>query len=338
MARKVLILAASPIDTARLQGYAEVREIQDMYQRSNHREDFDVKLIPATRCQDFQQALLNHRPEIVHFVGHGVENAGLALEMDDGAAQLVTGDRLGEWFAVAKSVKCVILNACYSEVQATAISQVVPCVIGTLYSFCDRAALEFSIAFYGALFARESYRAAFRMGKSGVSDSMEANGLILMIRESPAEEDAVWELKKPKETAAGQSAIDTLESFVGSLNWVKKHSRSLYGLSPSQQDRLVGAIKQARREHTLDFHPIEIDVLELAIHYVFYCLQNRQSLRFKMPKKEYLRRLTELSQNGQKIRVGKEKLSILVRESEYCLDVKEDLSKIIEKLEFHNEI
>ncbi len=133
--------------------------------------------------------------------------------------------------------------------------------------------------------------------------------------------------------------IDTLESFVGSLNWVKKRARSLYGLSPSQEDQLVRAINQARGEPILDFYPIEIDVLELATHYVFYCLQDRPSRRFKkMSGKEYIRKLTDLFQKGQNIRVGKEKLSILVRESENRLKVKEDLSKIIEKFEVYNEV
>ena len=335
MARKVLILAASPIESARLQGYAEVRKIRDLRQASNCRDDFEVEIIPAARPEDFYQALLNHRPEVVHFVGHGVENLGLMLETDDGGSQLVSGDRLKTWFEVTKSVKCVILNACYSEVQGTAIATVVPCVIEMAFSICDRAALEFSIAFYRTLFAGESYRDAFRIGKGEISNSMEANTLVNKIRDEVEERVAI-DLEPPR----SRMSIDTLESFVGSLNWIKKYSqsRSLYGLSSSRQDQIVGAIQQARREPVLDFHPIEIDVLELAIHYVFYHLQDRPSLTFKMSKKEYLCRLTVLSQNGQKIRVGKEKLSILVRESEHRLGVKEDLSKMIEKLEFNNEI
>ena len=132
MVRKVLVLAASPIESVRLQGYPEVREISDLRQRANYRDDFDIKIIPAARPEDFQKALLTHRPEIVHFAGHGVENEGLMLEMDDGSAQLVSGDRLKVWFEVAKSVKCVVLNACYSERQAAAIAEVIPCVIGSL--------------------------------------------------------------------------------------------------------------------------------------------------------------------------------------------------------------
>ena len=333
MARKVLILAASPIGSARLQGYAEVREILDLRQASNCRDDFEVKIIPAARPEDFYQALLNHRPEVVHFVGHGVENSGLMLETDDGGSQLVSGDRLKTWFEVAKSVKCVILNACYSEVQGTAIAEVVPCVIGMAFSICDRAALEFSIAFYRTLFAGESYRDAFRIGKGEISDSMEANTLVDKIRDEVEDRVAI-DLEPP----GSRMSIDTLESFVGSLNWVKKHSRSLCGLLPSHRDQLLGAINQAKREPILDFHPIEIEVLELASHYVFYCLQNRPSPTLKIPKKEYVRRLTEFSQNNQKIRVGKEKLSILVRESGNRLNCKENLSKIIEKLEVRNEV
>jgi hypothetical protein len=94
-----------------------------------------------------------------------------------------------------------------------------------------------------------------------------------------------------------------------------------------------------KREFALDFLPIEIEVLELAAHYVFYCLtSNRQSpFLEEKSKREYMSRLKDLSRLGQPIRIGKNRLSILVEESEICCGVKKEFSKIIEKLEVGNE-
>jgi hypothetical protein len=51
----------------------------------------------------------------------------------------------------------LILNACFSEVQADAISQHIKYVIGMNKAIGDTAAIEFSIGFYDALGAGETY-------------------------------------------------------------------------------------------------------------------------------------------------------------------------------------
>jgi hypothetical protein len=100
----------------------------------------------------------------------------------------------------------------------------------------------------------------------------------------------------------------------------------------------VSAINRAKTESTLDFHPVELSVLELAAHYVFYHLRNRESPVFgRKSKGKYISDLKSFSRTGQKIRIGKKCLSILVRESEIRYGVEEEFAKIIEKMELHNE-
>ena len=53
--------------------------------------------------------------------------------------------------SASETVKCVLINACYSEVQAKAISQFIPIVIGTKKEISDNAAIKFSTGFYTAL-------------------------------------------------------------------------------------------------------------------------------------------------------------------------------------------
>ena len=343
--KTILVLAANPT-TVQLQLDEEVRNIRAALERSKGRDGFRLETRSVVRWKDVRRAIEDLQPEVVHFSGHGAGEEGLLLEDEEGGGvRYVSADALRRMFELFPCVECVVLNACYSEVQARAIYRHVSCVIGMSLSVGDRAARDFAEAFYDGLGAGRGYQEAFDLGLSGIANDVKVWTPVLLRKEILRDGIDLEDLGIPKfsaielEQPGGRMSIDTLESFVGSLNWVKKHSRSLYGLPPSHQDQLVGAIKQARREPILDFDPVEINVLELASHYVFYCLQDRPSPTFKrMSKKEYLRKLAEFSQNGQQIRVGKEKLSILVRESENRLNVKEDLSKIIEKLEFHNEI
>ncbi|MEL7006442.1 MAG: hypothetical protein AAFN93_27495 [Bacteroidota bacterium] len=64
----------------------------------------------------------------------------------------------------AETVKCVVLNACYSEVQAEAIATQIDTVIGMYESIGDKAAIIFSKGFYEGLGAGESVEFAYELG------------------------------------------------------------------------------------------------------------------------------------------------------------------------------
>jgi polysaccharide pyruvyl transferase WcaK-like protein len=67
------------------------------------------------------------------------------------------------------SVKLVVLNACYSDVQAEVLLAHIDCVIGMGGSILDDAARNFAIGFYGGLGERESVAAAFKQGRAAIS-------------------------------------------------------------------------------------------------------------------------------------------------------------------------
>lgn len=62
----------------------------------------------------------------------------------------------------------MLLNACYSDVQAEAIYQHIDCVVGMNRAIGDRAAIEFAVGFYDALGANRSYEDAFEFGCSAI--------------------------------------------------------------------------------------------------------------------------------------------------------------------------
>ncbi len=169
--RTILILASSPIDTARLRLDKEAREIDEGLRRAQKREQFTLQQKWAVRPDDLRRTLLDFHPQIVHFSGHGTGGKGLILENDAGEVQLVPTNALANLFKLfaSRGVECVVLNACYAEVQAEAISQYINYVVGMSDEISDRAALKFAVGFYDALGAGWSYEDAFNLGCSAIA-------------------------------------------------------------------------------------------------------------------------------------------------------------------------
>jgi hypothetical protein len=145
----------------------EVREIQQTLRQSNHRDEFRVIPVGAVRIDDLQQTLYDYHPTIVHFSGHGSGNNGLILEDNSGRSVYVSEDALARLFkAFQTEVECVLLNACYSEIQAQAIHQHIDCVVGMNQAIGDSAAIKFAVGFYRALGAGEPYNNCFESGRT----------------------------------------------------------------------------------------------------------------------------------------------------------------------------
>ena len=117
--KRILILSANPKNTNQLRLDEEVREIKAALKLSKNREQFEVVTESALRVNDLWRSLLDNLPHIVHFSGHGSGSDGLALENKLGEMQLVSSEALAGLFELfEEQVECVVLNACYSEVQA----------------------------------------------------------------------------------------------------------------------------------------------------------------------------------------------------------------------------
>ncbi len=145
----ILILAANPKDTPQLRLEEEIREIDEGLRRANHRDKFKLEMKLAVRQRDFYRAILDTHPQIIHFCGHGAGEDGILLEDETGTTASVQADTLASLFKLfaKKGLECVVLNACYSEVQAEAIRQHINHVIGMNRAIGDKAAINFAVAF-----------------------------------------------------------------------------------------------------------------------------------------------------------------------------------------------
>ncbi len=167
--KTILILTANPKGTPHLRLDQEVREIEEGLQRAQRRDHFNLEQRWAIRPRDVRRAMLDIKPNIVHFSGHGAGEEGLIFEDDVGQPKFVTEEALAQLFELfAPQIECIVLNGCYSEVQAKVIARHIPYVIGMQKAIGDRAAISFSVGFYDALGVGETVEFAYAVGCNAI--------------------------------------------------------------------------------------------------------------------------------------------------------------------------
>jgi hypothetical protein len=165
--KSILLLAANPKETRSLRLQEEEREIKERLRLAGYGKT-PINSTGATRSRDIQQAMLDFKPQIVHFSGHGAAQEGLVFEDATGQEKLVNSTALANLFRLFNRVECVVLNACYSKFQAEAIARHIEYVIGMNQGIGDKAAIEFSVGFYSALGSGESIEFAYELGCNAI--------------------------------------------------------------------------------------------------------------------------------------------------------------------------
>ncbi len=182
----VLFLAANPIDHDRLRLDEEVRAIQEMIRKSEHRESVNFKSCWAVRPLDVLQAINEHSPAIVHFSGHGSKEEELLFQDDAGNSKPVNKEAIVQiMVACSEGIRLVFFNTCYSEAQAKAVVQHVEAAIGMGANISDKAAQVFSSQFYSAIGFGHSVEKAFEQAKAALmlEDIKEENIPKLFVKE-----------------------------------------------------------------------------------------------------------------------------------------------------------
>ncbi len=113
---------------------------------------------------DISEALREHRPHVLHFVGHGVFEGGggkLIIEDEDHYALEMSDRAFRELLEGHPDTRLVVLNACQGATRAAGdamvgigpqlVSRAVPAVVAMQYPIYDRAAISLSREFYRAL-------------------------------------------------------------------------------------------------------------------------------------------------------------------------------------------
>lgn len=172
---KILFLAVNPVGTSNMRLGKEAREIEDRLERSQLRDSFEFESKWAVRPNDLLKYILEIKPDIVHFSGHGSEDQGLIFEDNNEKKFPISPQAINKLFALAVKrapMKCVLLNACYSADQAKGIAKSVDYVIGMTNAIWDKSAIAFSTGFYDSLGTGDNVDIAYQTGVL----SIELNG------------------------------------------------------------------------------------------------------------------------------------------------------------------
>ncbi|TVQ18895.1 MAG: CHAT domain-containing protein [Leptolyngbya sp. DLM2.Bin15] len=162
---KVLFVASNPTDQPQLRLDEEIRSITEKIRASEHRDSVQLVSRWAARPADILQALNEHKPHIVHFSGHGLDNGELVFQSDDGSTKLVSQDAIVATMSTLNdNIRAVIFNACFSSAQAESITQYIDVAIGMRDSIHDDAARVFAAQFYSAIGFGRSIKQAFDQG------------------------------------------------------------------------------------------------------------------------------------------------------------------------------
>jgi hypothetical protein len=307
---RILVVAANPLGSSPLKLDHEVKTIQEALRRSRKRDNFEVEYQLAATPSELRRALLDVEPHVLHFSGHGAGDRGLLFVSDESASAIYRSEG-GEVrsratnsneikFVPAKPLanllqlcadhlECVVLNACYSDVQGDAISANIAVTIGMRDVVEDNVAIKFSQGFYDAIGAGKSYEKAFEWGKVAIEFDLtdEESAKILVLRKN--EKITTASLQSQDNPSIKQSALENLTAG-GNINDTIHQA----GSAQSANQNPSGNILQQMKQRQIDALKSEIEVI---ISQWESALSDEQRLQLQKRLDQKLKQLGEL-ENG----------------------------------------
>lgn len=159
---RLLVVIASPFNFAPLDVEAEKKRITEALQ--GQEEQIQVQFLEQATVQRMQQALIQYRPHVLHFIGHGLieQKVGyLVLENERHQAHLVDAEQLATLLQ-GRGIKIVVLNACQTAdfgkadmaimgVGPALVRANIPAVIAMQFPIPDSTAILFTRQLYASL-------------------------------------------------------------------------------------------------------------------------------------------------------------------------------------------
>jgi hypothetical protein len=181
---RILAMIAASVELPSLDAPRERQRLEVALQALVSRGLVELSWLPTGTWRDLQTALLEGPWHIFHFVGHGgfdeIRGEGFVyLSGEDGRASRLPATSLGRLLGDHDPMRLVILNSCegargdnvdvFSSTAATLVKRGTPGVVAMQYPITDRAAIEFSRSFYGAIAAGTPVDTALTVARKSIS-------------------------------------------------------------------------------------------------------------------------------------------------------------------------
>lgn len=164
---------------------SEHRALHRALSETTEQGSVEIKILAGSEAtlENLQEALRSFRPQILHFVGHGLfvaeqERGGIMLSGADGKADPLPSTRLGSSL-MESDLLLAVLNGCETGIASSKdvltgaagelIRSGVPAVVATLRTVTDEAAVIFTREFYRTLGGGEPLEVAMVEGRRALS-------------------------------------------------------------------------------------------------------------------------------------------------------------------------
>lgn len=164
---RILILTANPSDCRNIRDSQEIREIKQMFRGTLAGQIVEPLVETSVTPENFLWAMNRHKPHILHISAHGSIAGDIGLVHDDGKLSTAPMEGMKRALVAAgKSVRLIILNACYSAVLARELVGHFDYVIGVEDPLLTPTAIAFAKGFYGALGEGKNLAEALEQGRA----------------------------------------------------------------------------------------------------------------------------------------------------------------------------
>ena len=167
---RILGMIASPADLPALDTAQEKQRMIEAIDHLLEARSVELVWVEGQSWRDLNRTLQNGEWHIFHFIGHGDfdptsseggEGRIALVDETSGGSHFLSATQLGRLFDAHPSLRLAVVNACegargseqslFSSTGAVLSRRGIPAVVSMQYAISDRAAIEFSRAFYDGL-------------------------------------------------------------------------------------------------------------------------------------------------------------------------------------------
>jgi outer membrane protein assembly factor BamB len=255
----ILGMIASPRDQDPLDTKRERKRLEDAVAPLQQNGRVALKWIEGETWRDLQRAMRTGEWNIFHFIGHGAydetrDEGFIALSDDGGRTHLLSAAQLGRLLDDHGPLRLAVLNSCegarggtrevLSSTAAVLMRRGVPAVVAMQYEITDRAAIEFTRAFYEAIADGQPVDGAVSEARIAVSLALESTlewGVPVLYMHAP---DGCIFSVDPGGAATNGGAVARRRSFElpDAKGWAKEHTRLLTAVGAALAAAIVAVV------------------------------------------------------------------------------------------------
>lgn len=257
----ILGMIASPRDQDALDTDRERKRLEAAIAPLQQDGRVALTWIQGETWRDLQRAMRTGEWNIFHFIGHGAydetkDEGFIALSDEGGRTHLLSAAQLGRLLDDHGPLRLAVLNSCegarggtkevLSSTAAVLMRRGVPAVVAMQYEITDRAAIEFTRAFYEAIADGQPVDGAVSEARIAVSLALERTlewGVPVLYMHAP--DGRIFSVDTPVSTNGaaarprphrGSAALDDAK------RWTKQHVRLLTAVGAALAAALVAVV------------------------------------------------------------------------------------------------